>query len=73
MHKKFEINWIKIKGSCQSGRKVVTHDSKSDLPLVFHRPEYSFSLFSPKKLVDQAMGLLKETLSNEKPCMYLPK
>ena len=34
MHKKFEINRTKIKGSCQSGRKVVTHNSKSDLPLV---------------------------------------
>ena len=33
MHKKFEINWTQIKGSCQSGRKVVTHNSKSDLPL----------------------------------------
>ena len=34
MHKKFEINWTKIKGGYQSGRKVVTHNSKSDLPLV---------------------------------------
>ena len=34
MHKKFEINQTKIKGSCQSERKVVTHNSKSDLPLV---------------------------------------
>ena len=34
MHKKFEINWTKIKGTCQSGKKRVTHDSKSDLPLV---------------------------------------
>ena len=33
MHKKFEINWSKFKGGCQSGRKVVTHNSKSDLPL----------------------------------------
>ena len=33
MHKKFEINRTKIKGSCQSGRKMVTHNSKSDLPL----------------------------------------
>ena len=32
-HKKFDINQTKIKGSCQSGRKVVTHNSKSDLPL----------------------------------------
>ena len=34
MHKKFEINRTKIKGMCQSGRKVVTYNSKSDLPLV---------------------------------------
>ena len=33
MDKKFEINWKKIKGGRQSGRKVVTHDSKSDVPL----------------------------------------
>ena len=33
MHKKFEINQTKIKGGCQSGRKVVTHNSKSDMPL----------------------------------------
>ena len=34
IHKKFEINRTKIKGSCQLGRKVVTNNSKSDLPLV---------------------------------------
>ena len=34
MHKKFEINQTKIKGGCQSGRKVVPHNSKSDWPLV---------------------------------------
>ena len=34
MHKKFEINQTKIKGGCQSGREVVPHDSKSNLPLV---------------------------------------
>ena len=34
MHKKFEINWTKIKGSFQWGRKFVTHNSKRDLPLV---------------------------------------
>ena len=33
VHKKFEINRTKIKGGCQSGRKVVPHNSKSDLPL----------------------------------------
>ena len=34
----FEVNQTKIKGGCQSGRKVVTHDSKSDLPLVYSAP-----------------------------------
>ena len=34
MHKQFEINITKIKGGCRSGRKVVNHNSKSDLPLV---------------------------------------
>ena len=34
MQKRFEINRTKIKGGCQSGRKVVTHNSKSDLPLI---------------------------------------
>ena len=34
MHNEFEINRTKIKGSCQSGKKVVPRDSKSDLPLV---------------------------------------
>ena len=29
----FEVNQTKIKGGCQLGRKVVPHDSKSDLPL----------------------------------------
>ena len=33
MQKKFEKNWTKIKVGCQSGRKVVPHNSKSDLPL----------------------------------------
>ena len=33
MQKKFEINQTKIKGGCQLGRKVVNHNSKSDLPL----------------------------------------
>ena len=32
-HVIFEVTQTKIKGGCQSGRKVVPHDSKSDLPL----------------------------------------
>ena len=34
-HVIFEVNQTKIKGGCQSVRKVVPHDSKSDLPLAF--------------------------------------
>ena len=33
MHKKFEINRTKIKGSCQSKREVATHNSMSDFSL----------------------------------------
>ena len=33
MHRKFEINRTKIKGGYLLGTKVVTHDSKCDLPL----------------------------------------
>ena len=48
MHKKFKINRKKIKGACQSGKKVVTHNSKSDLPNVwtFHSiKSWDFSFF----------------------------
>ena len=40
MHKKFEINWTKIKGGCRSGRKVVIHNSNSDLPLALERCKF---------------------------------
>ena len=43
MNKKFEINWIKIKGGCQTGRQVVTHYSKSDLPLKTLKDYYEIS------------------------------
>ena len=33
MNKKVETNRTKIRGGCLSGRKVVTHDSKSYLTL----------------------------------------
>ena len=32
------LNQTKIKGGCQMGRKMVPHDSKSDLPLVLLGP-----------------------------------
>ena len=33
-HVIFEVNQTKIKGGCQSGRKVAPHNSNSDLPLI---------------------------------------
>ena len=56
MHKKFEINQTKIKGGCQLGRKVVTHNSKNDLSLGYDVTErlsqitftYFFSVFYPR-------------------------
>ena len=30
----FEVNLTKIKVGCQSGRKVVSYNSKSDVPLI---------------------------------------
>ena len=47
MHKKFEVNRTKIKGGCQSGRKVVTQDSKSDLPVEWDEKCYHASGFEP--------------------------
>ena len=44
MHKKYEINRTKIKGGCQSGRKVVTHNSKSDLPLGYKGVSVTYKL-----------------------------
>ena len=36
----FKVNWTKIKGGCTSGRKVVPHNSKSDLPLALYVGRY---------------------------------
>ena len=34
MHKKFEVNWTKIKGGCQSERKAAEMNSYSKMPLL---------------------------------------
>ena len=39
MHKKFEVNQIKIKGGCQSCSEVATHDSWRDLTLALQNFE----------------------------------
>ena len=47
-----DVNQTKIKGGSQSGRKVVPHDSKSDLPL--RNENYlAFGLTRAKKIVKQ--------------------
>ena len=42
----FEANQTKIKGGCQSERKVVPHDSKSDLPPVDLRLHFDKAFIS---------------------------
>ena len=61
MHKKFEINQTKIKGGCQLGRKVVTHNSKSHLPLI--RKLFSLDFKSLKSSLSQNFKIV--TLSSE--------
>ena len=57
MYKKYEIKRTKIKCGCQSGRKAVTHDSKSDLPLVSTNA-YSFNIKIPRKKIGIAFIFL---------------
>ena len=52
MHKKFEANQTKIKGDCHSGRKVVTHNSKNDLPLTLILCILVFDNFTREVTVD---------------------
>ena len=52
----FEVNQTKMKGGCQSGRKVVPHDSKSDLPLDDVQV-VPYLLFSRKVMSDRQIVL----------------
>ena len=56
MHKKFEIDRTKIKGGCQSARKVVTHDSKRDLPLVCLKRKKDMSNLDIKSVTKHFLG-----------------
>ena len=60
MHKKFEINRTKIKGGCQPGSKVVTLDSKSDLPLMPFKslPKVAYVGPDPAPMRSSGHGLL---------------
>ena len=49
MLKKFEIGRTKIKGGCQSGKKVVPHDSKVDLHQYFGQKNTNDHFFYYKK------------------------
>ena len=59
MHKKFEITLTRIKGWYKLGRKVVTHNSKSDLPLArgngqFWAPFFPYWAPQPTTTYDDA-------------------
>ena len=62
MHKKFEINWTEIKGGCQSGSKVVTHNSKSDLPLT-HTPKFMY-MYGPIQAILAIHNFKPSSLEN---------
>ena len=52
-HLIFKVNQTKIKGGCQLVRKVISHDSKSDLPLEKGKGaltvDHTHSVFSLRK------------------------
>ena len=50
-HVDFEVNQTKIKGGFQSGRKVVTHNSKSDLPLADSFLWWRGNIFYKNKII----------------------
>ena len=56
MHKKFEINRTKSKGGCQSGRKLVPHNSKIDLPPKTEIYSLRLHFFSNTSLYDAEKG-----------------
>ena len=56
MHKKFKIDKTKIKGSCQLERKVITHGTKCDLPLVLTHLDFAISLWKgPNPILVQVL------------------
>ena len=57
----FKVNLTKIKGGCLLGRKVVTYNSKSDLPLSFNilATTYALRLKKNNKYISYKMMIFK--------------
>ena len=70
MHKKFEINQTRIKGGYQFGRKVVPHDSKSDLPLVY-KLIYTLTHEGGDRWESRYVTTFKNMEKHEKKCIVL--
>ena len=71
MHKKFEINRTKIKGGCQLGRKAVTYNSKSNLPLAIYKHEMKMgSLATFKKQIPIKMYALQPLTASSSRLVY---
>ena len=64
MQTKFEVNRTKIKGACQLGRIVVTHNIKSGLPLVkiIKCAHCEFASDSDKNMLEHLYSLHKHFL-----------
>ena len=71
----FEVN--QTKGGCQSGRKVVPYNSKSDLPLgkIYQTddsaPLQFFNIFNPIFYRERDGNVLKERIENERKEMQI--
>ena len=76
MHKKFEINLTKIKDGCQSGRKVVPHNAKSNLLLIYFlklqilKKDILF-YFSPHLLAEHQAYIQKQLACSETKPTFL--
>ena len=68
---KFEINQTKIKGACQSGIKVVVHNSKSDLPLAADAECSAIGRKAPKVVDFQRKN--QEPVDDKCSAIYLDK
>ena len=64
MHKKFEVNWTKIKGGCQSERKVSQLNSYSKMPLKTSGFLNDFSIPSKLLIVLHPLSILANSNRN---------
>ena len=63
MHKKFEVNWAKIKGGCHSYTKSAPQQSWSDLTMCVHNKALGL-VFLIRHLVRSFLDLMRKEISD---------